>query len=50
LLRVQRLASSESAVPVAIAAYTASVAILVVPTVAVAVPWLTELSRLFSAA
>ncbi|AII03860.1 MULTISPECIES: M56 family metallopeptidase [Rhodococcus] len=49
LLRVQRLASSEAGTPVALAAYAASVAILVVPTIAVAVPWLTELSRLFSA-
>ncbi|MEV0946673.1 M56 family metallopeptidase [Rhodococcus sp. NPDC049939] len=50
LLRVQRLASSEARMPVALAAYAASLAILVVPTIAVAVPWLTELSRLFQAA
>ncbi|MBC2644140.1 MULTISPECIES: M56 family metallopeptidase [unclassified Rhodococcus (in: high G+C Gram-positive bacteria)] len=49
LLRVQRLASSEAGAPVALAAYAASAAILVVPTIAVAVPWLTELSRLFRA-
>ncbi|MGV9869255.1 M56 family metallopeptidase [Rhodococcus koreensis] len=49
LLRVQRLASTEQGNRVALAAYAASVAILVVPTIAVAVPWLTELSRLFSA-
>ncbi|BAH55279.1 M56 family metallopeptidase [Rhodococcus opacus] len=49
LLRVQRLASTEQSTRVALAAYAASVAILVVPTIAVAVPWLTELSRLFSA-
>lgn len=49
LLRVQRLASTEQGTRVALAAYAASVAILVVPTIAVAVPWLTELSRLFSA-
>ncbi|AOW94610.1 Zn-dependent protease with chaperone function [Rhodococcus sp. WMMA185] len=51
LLRVQRLASSETraATSVSLAAYAASVAILVVPTIAVAVPWLTELSRLFRA-
>ncbi|WP_072691087.1 M56 family metallopeptidase [Rhodococcus marinonascens] len=50
LLRVQRLSSTEAGAPVALAAYSASVAILVVPTIAVAVPWLTELSRLFHAA
>ncbi|KAF0960765.1 MULTISPECIES: M56 family metallopeptidase [unclassified Rhodococcus (in: high G+C Gram-positive bacteria)] len=49
LLRVQRLASTEQGTRVALAAYAASLAILVVPTIAVAVPWLTELSRLFSA-
>ena len=35
-------------VRIAAAAYLAAAAILVVPTIAVAVPWLTELSRLFS--
>ena len=34
---------------VAAGAYTAAVANLVIPTVAVAVPWLTELQRLFIA-
>jgi hypothetical protein len=34
---------------VAAAAYLAAAAVLVVPTVAVAVPWLTELHRLFTA-
>lgn len=47
LTRIQRLSDTESATAIAIAAYLASVAILVVPTVAVAAPWLTELSRLF---
>ncbi|MFZ2174500.1 MAG: M56 family metallopeptidase [Rhodococcus sp. (in: high G+C Gram-positive bacteria)] len=47
LLRVQRLASDDPTTPIALAAYAAAAAILVVPTVAVAVPWLTELSRLF---
>lgn len=32
----------------AVTAYLAAAAVLVVPTVAVAVPWLTELHRLFS--
>lgn len=48
LTRIQRLSDTESATSIAIAAYLASVAILVVPTVAVAAPWLTELSRLFN--
>ncbi|NED70548.1 M56 family peptidase, partial [Streptomyces sp. SID10244] len=33
-----------------LSAYSAAAAILVVPTLAVAIPWLTELSRLISAA
>jgi Zn-dependent protease with chaperone function len=48
LVRLQRLAGPTSDVPVATVAYFASTAILVVPTLAVAVPWLTELHRLFS--
>jgi hypothetical protein len=32
------------------AAYLAATAVLVVPTVALAIPWLTELHRLFTAA
>ncbi|TQF68243.1 M56 family metallopeptidase [Rhodococcus spelaei] len=47
LTRIQRLSATGSAVPVAAAAYLTSVAILVVPTVAVAAPWLVELKRLF---
>lgn len=47
LIRVRRLASAGPDVRVATCAYVAAVAILVVPTVAVAVPWLTELHRLF---
>ncbi|MFC9789781.1 M56 family metallopeptidase [Rhodococcus sp. NPDC127528] len=47
LTRIQRLSATGSAVPVAAAAYLTSVTILVVPTVAVAVPWLVELNRLF---
>ncbi|NLU84767.1 M56 family metallopeptidase [Rhodococcus sp. HNM0569] len=48
VLRVQRLAAGRAdRVLVTAVAYAASAAILVVPTLAVAVPWLTELSRLF---
>ncbi|NLE82667.1 MAG: M48 family metalloprotease [Rhodococcus sp.] len=47
LIRVQRLAADGPDRRIAVAAYVASAAILVIPTVAVAVPWLVELSRLF---
>ncbi len=47
-LRVQRLADPGPDLHISAAAYTAAAAILVVPTVAVAVPWLTELSRLLT--
>ena len=51
VLRVQRLADdSDDRGRIAAAAYVASATLLVVPTIAVAVPWLTELSRLFGAA
>jgi Zn-dependent protease with chaperone function len=46
LLRVQRLAQPAAPPRVAALAYVGSVAILVVPTIAVAVPWLVELERL----
>lgn len=51
LIRVQRLATHNrrGAVPIAVAAYLASVLILAVPTLAVAVPWLVELHRLIAA-
>ncbi|EOM75044.1 M56 family peptidase [Rhodococcus rhodnii] len=50
LLRIQRLAGAERDTrALSLAAYAASAAILVVPTIAVAVPWLTELGRLFRA-
>jgi hypothetical protein len=35
-------------VALAVAAYLSAVVILVLPTIAVAVPWLTELQRLFA--
>lgn len=47
LTRITRLSDTGTVAPVAAAAYLASVAILVVPTIAVAVPWLVELERLF---
>ncbi len=48
VVRVQRLCGEGNSLSLAVAAYTAAAAILVVPTVALAVPWLTELHRLFS--
>jgi Zn-dependent protease with chaperone function len=47
LIRIQRLGGRIGDIRVASAAYLGSVAILVVPTMAVAVPWLVELDRLF---
>lgn len=47
VLRVQRLAGPPNSLPLALAAYCAAAAVLVVPTMAVAVPWLTELQRLW---
>ncbi|MEU4840766.1 M56 family metallopeptidase [Nocardia testacea] len=49
LIRIQRLAGPLGDLRIAGAAYLASIAILVVPTLAVAIPWLVELSRLFRA-
>ena len=48
LLRVRRLGGRGNSLLLACAAYLAAAAVLVVPTVAVAVPWLTELHRLFA--
>jgi Zn-dependent protease with chaperone function len=47
LLRVRRLSGSGNSVMLSTAAYLAAAAVLVVPTVALAVPWLIELQRLF---
>jgi Zn-dependent protease with chaperone function len=47
VLRVRRLAGKPNSPLLAAAAYLAAAAVLVVPTVAMAVPWLTELHRLF---
>ena len=47
VIRVRRLAGAPNSPALAAAAYLAAIAILVLPTVSVAVPWLTELRRLF---
>lgn len=47
LIRVERLTGPLGDMRIAAAAYLGSVAILVVPTMAVAIPWLVELSRFF---
>lgn len=47
VVRVQRLAGRPNSLVFSLAAYLAAAAILVLPTVSVAVPWLTELHRLF---
>jgi len=49
VVRVRRLSGRGNSLVVATGAYLAAAAILVVPTVALAVPWLTELQRLFTA-
>lgn len=49
VLRVRRLSGRGNSRLLAAGAYLAAAAVLVVPTVALAVPWLTELHRLFTA-
>lgn len=49
VIRVRRLAGPPNSRLAALAAYLAAAGVLVVPTIAVAVPWLTELHRLFAA-
>jgi Zn-dependent protease with chaperone function len=49
VLRVRRLGGSGNSLMLACAAYLTAAAVLVVPTVALVVPWLTELQRLFAA-
>jgi hypothetical protein len=46
---VRRLGGRGNSLGVAACAYVAAAAVLVVPTVAVVLPWLTELNRLFTA-
>lgn len=47
VLRLRRLAGRPNSIGYALAAYLSAVVVLMLPTVAVAVPWLTELTRLF---
>ena len=49
VLRVRRLGGRGNSIALAMTAYLSAAAVLVVPTVALAVPWLTELHRLFIA-
>jgi bla regulator protein blaR1 len=49
VLRVRRLGGEPNSRALAATAYLAAAAVLVVPTLALAVPWLTELQRLFIA-
>jgi Zn-dependent protease with chaperone function len=49
LMRVRRLGGQPNSRVLAASAYLAAAAVLVVPTLALAVPWLTELHRLFIA-
>jgi len=48
VLRVRRLSGRGNSPVLSAAAYLAAAAVFVVPTVALAVPWLTELQRLFN--
>jgi len=47
VVRVRRLSGPPNSLACSVAAYCAAAAILVIPTLAVAIPWLTELQRLF---
>ena len=49
VLRVRRLGGRPNSLALAMGAYISAAAVLVIPTVALAVPWLTELHRLFAA-
>jgi hypothetical protein len=48
VVRVRRLSGGGNSLALSAAAYLAAAAVFVVPTVALAVPWLTELQRLFN--
>ena len=48
VLRVRRLSGRGNSLLLSVTAYLAAAAVMVVPTVALAVPWLTELRRLFN--
>ncbi len=47
VIRVRRLAGAPNSLVLSMLAYAAAAAVLVIPTLAVAIPWLTELHRLF---
>ncbi|WP_326546617.1 M56 family metallopeptidase [Mycolicibacterium sp. ND9-15] len=49
VLRVRRLGGRPNSLALAAGAYAAAATVLVVPTIAVVLPWLTELQRLFAA-
>jgi hypothetical protein len=48
VIRVRRLSGPPNSPVLSAAAYLAAAAVLVIPTIAVALPWLTELHRLWS--
>jgi len=48
VVRVRRLSGRGNSLVLSAAAYLAAAAVLWVPTVALAIPWLTELQRLFN--
>jgi Zn-dependent protease with chaperone function len=48
VVRVRRLSGRGNSLTLSAAAYLAAAAVFVVPTIALAVPWLTELQRLFN--
>jgi Zn-dependent protease with chaperone function len=49
VIRVRRLCGEPNSVRLSVMAYVTAAAVLVIPTMALAVPWLTELQRLFTA-
>ncbi|QLL05157.1 M56 family metallopeptidase [Mycobacterium vicinigordonae] len=49
VVRVRRLSGRGNSLMLSVAAYLAAAAVFVVPTISLAVPWLTELQRLLSA-
>jgi Zn-dependent protease with chaperone function len=49
VIRVRRLCGRPNSLPFAVTAYLAAAGVLILPTIALAVPWLTELQRLFAA-
>jgi Zn-dependent protease with chaperone function len=49
ITRVRRLSGKPNSLPLSVAAYVTAAAVLIVPTIALAVPWLNELQRLITA-